>query len=353
MLKDINPDVDIEYKTCDITKLGDYEAFVQILRTGGKVDEKDGQGEDAKARPRKKVDLVLGCVDNFGARMAINSACCEEEVEWIESGVSEEGVAGHVQYVKPGLSACFACSPPLIVASGIPESTLKREGVCAASLPTTMAMVAAMQVQEALKRILLFGKLSFFLGYSALSDYFPSYTISPNPECDNAHCLRLQHKLRTQREAILQKGQKSSSSSGSQPHVPKSYAQCLEEEYDFRVKASEEAVSRSSEENEWGIEVVASSSDASSPSPSDSHQPLATDTSRLQGSATIQGRTGEELPEGLSHSYDKEGAGRDQALHEIDHVPLASSSSDSSTTPSLTSSLAELRMRLRNSQQKS
>jgi ubiquitin-like modifier-activating enzyme 5 len=28
--------------------------------------------------------------------------------------------------------------PPLVVASGIDERTLKREGVCAASLPTTM-----------------------------------------------------------------------------------------------------------------------------------------------------------------------------------------------------------------------
>jgi hypothetical protein len=42
------------------------------------------------------------------------------------------------QVVIPGETACFACVPPLVVASGIDESTLKREGVCAASLPTTM-----------------------------------------------------------------------------------------------------------------------------------------------------------------------------------------------------------------------
>ena len=40
--------------------------------------------------------------------------------------------------VRPGDTACFACVPPLVVASGIDERTLKREGVCAASLPTTM-----------------------------------------------------------------------------------------------------------------------------------------------------------------------------------------------------------------------
>ncbi len=40
--------------------------------------------------------------------------------------------------MTPGETACFACVPPLVVASGIDERTLKREGVCAASLPTTM-----------------------------------------------------------------------------------------------------------------------------------------------------------------------------------------------------------------------
>ena len=43
-----------------------------------------------------------------------------------------------LQVVIPGDTACFACVPPLVVASGIDERTLKREGVCAASLPTTM-----------------------------------------------------------------------------------------------------------------------------------------------------------------------------------------------------------------------
>jgi hypothetical protein len=43
-----------------------------------------------------------------------------------------------VQTIIPGETACFQCVPPLVVASGIDERTLKREGVCAASLPTTM-----------------------------------------------------------------------------------------------------------------------------------------------------------------------------------------------------------------------
>lgn len=59
--------------------------------------------------------------------------------------------------VDPSSSLTFAvcaplqCAPPLIVATGISEKTLKREGVCAASLPTTMGLVAAMLVQNVLK----------------------------------------------------------------------------------------------------------------------------------------------------------------------------------------------------------
>jgi|EP01047_Picozoa_sp_COSAG01_P003126 ubiquitin-like modifier-activating enzyme 5 len=83
--------------------------------------------------------------------MSINQACNELGQIWMESGVSEDAVSGHIQLMIPGENACFACAPPLIVASGIDEKTLKREGVCAASLPTTMGIVAGMLVQNSLK----------------------------------------------------------------------------------------------------------------------------------------------------------------------------------------------------------
>lgn len=50
----------------------------------------------------------------------------------MESGVSEDAVSGHIQLLVPGENACFQCVPPLVVASGIDERTLKREvrGCC-------------------------------------------------------------------------------------------------------------------------------------------------------------------------------------------------------------------------------
>lgn len=56
------------------------------------------------------MDLVLSCVDNFEARMAINAACNELGQPWFESGVSENAVSGHIQLIVPGRSACFAVS---------------------------------------------------------------------------------------------------------------------------------------------------------------------------------------------------------------------------------------------------
>lgn len=78
------------------------------------------------------------------------------------------------------------------MASSIDEKTLKREGVCAASLPTTMGIVAGFLVQNALKFLLKFGKVSHYLGYNAMEDFFPTMILRPNPNCDDAHCKQRQ-----------------------------------------------------------------------------------------------------------------------------------------------------------------
>ena len=42
--------------------------------------------------------------------MAINQACNEQGQVWMESGVSENAVSGHIQLIRPGETACFAVS---------------------------------------------------------------------------------------------------------------------------------------------------------------------------------------------------------------------------------------------------
>merc|ERR1719445_2214180 len=179
-LTNINPDVEMETHNYNITTMENFEHFISRPSKGSLTEG--------------PVDLVLSCVDNFEARMAINSACNELGQVWFESGVSENAVSGHIQFIRPGDTACFACAPPLVVASGIDEKTLKREGVCAASLPTTMGIVAGFLVQNTLKYLLKFGSVSHYLGYNAMDDFFPKYSMKPNPDCDEYHCKKRQEE---------------------------------------------------------------------------------------------------------------------------------------------------------------
>ncbi|XP_032091057.1 ubiquitin-like modifier-activating enzyme 5 isoform X1 [Thamnophis elegans] len=212
-LRNINPDVCFEVHNYNITTVDNFQHFMNRISNGGLEEG-------------KSVDLLLSCVDNFEARMAINTACNEIGQIWMESGVSENAVSGHIQLIIPGESACFACAPPLVVAANIDEKTLKREGVCAASLPTTMGVVAGLLVQNVLKYLLNFGIVSFYLGYNALQDFFPTMTMKPNPQCSDRNC-RMQQEQYKKKEAVN-----------------------LEEE---SIDQEDEIVH---EDNDWGIELV-------------------------------------------------------------------------------------------------
>ncbi|XP_004415979.1 PREDICTED: ubiquitin-like modifier-activating enzyme 5 isoform X1 [Odobenus rosmarus divergens] len=212
-LRNINPDVLFEVHNYNITTVENFQHFMGRISNGGLEEG-------------KPVDLVLSCVDNFEARMTINTACNELGQTWMESGVSENAVSGHIQLIIPGESACFACAPPLVVAANIDEKTLKREGVCAASLPTTMGVVAGILVQNVLKFLLNFGTVSFYLGYNAMQDFFPTMSMKPNPQCDDRNCRKQQEEYKKKVAAL-----------------PKQEAAQEEEEIIH-------------EDNEWGIELV-------------------------------------------------------------------------------------------------
>ncbi|KAM7483454.1 hypothetical protein LguiB_008037 [Lonicera macranthoides] len=244
-LSDINPDVVLESYTLNITTVQGFETFMESLRNKAYHPNKEGSG----------VDLVLSCVDNYEARMVVNQACNEMNQTWMESGVSEDAVSGHIQLLIPGETACFACAPPLVVASGIDERTLKREGVCAASLPTTMGVVAGILVQNTLKYLLKFGNVSPYLGYNALKDYFPTMEMKPNPQCSNGACLE------RQKEYILTKPDRDAASKAKRVTEGLSATVCP-----------------THEDNEWNICVV--------------------DDSEVDGTAA---KTSGMLPEGLVH----------------------------------------------------
>lgn len=312
MIHEINPDVVTEAYTYNLTQIDKFADFSSRLRTGSLTGG--------------PVDLVLGCVDNFGARIAINSACCELGLNWFESGVSEDAMGGHIQFIVPGATACFECVPPLIVASGVPESTLKREGVCAASLPTTMGLVSALLVQNALKYLLRFGKVSFFAGYSAITDFFPAYSMGPNNECGNSHCRSLQAIWRHQTSSKLQQ---LGLSTDLAHDTGSSILSIIEKGFDFRILLEDTQVVH--EDNQFGITLMESSD------PSTVSQPNTTDLGRENEVQTSA------LPTGLSFSFEQKRG----TSSEIPTLPKEAPTQKDA----LKSSLASLREKLRTSQQ--
>ncbi|WIA43736.1 hypothetical protein OEZ86_010162 [Tetradesmus obliquus] len=257
-LRHINPDVAIESFTMNITTVDGFDQFKASVT----------HPESGTSR----VDLILSCVDNYEARITINQVCLELQQTWMESGVSEDAVSGHIQTLIPGETACFQCVPPLVVASGIDERTLKREGVCAASLPTTMGIVAGMLVQNTLKYLLHFGTVSRYLGYNSLKDFFPTMEIKPNTACSNGRCLDAQQ--------------------AHQAHInsPEALAAAAAAAAAAEAEANAAAVH---EENDWGIEVV----------PDDAAPAASSGVEEAQAGAAAAAP----LPEGLQFSLPRAG----------------------------------------------
>jgi molybdopterin/thiamine biosynthesis adenylyltransferase len=102
------------------------------------------------------VDLVIGCLDNREARLWVNRQCWKVGTPWIDAGIQE--IQGVVKIFVPPDSACYECAMTqrdyqlLNLRYSCP--LLKRDEILAGKVPTAptiASMMAALQVQEALK----------------------------------------------------------------------------------------------------------------------------------------------------------------------------------------------------------
>jgi adenylyltransferase/sulfurtransferase len=131
-------------------RAGELNPDIQVLPLHGDVITDLGLGSFAD------VDLVIGCLDNREARLWVNRQCWKVGTPWIDAGIQE--IQGVVKVFVPPDSACYECAMTerdyqlLNLRYSCP--LLRREDMAAGKVPTAptiASMMAALQVQEALK----------------------------------------------------------------------------------------------------------------------------------------------------------------------------------------------------------
>jgi ubiquitin-like modifier-activating enzyme 5 len=139
----INPSTIIETYNGNITVGGNPSSNkkIRLLQPFGEFNPCRGHGWP-EGQLGSELRGQLRRADGYKRRILfffLNGAklCNIHDQIWFESGVSEDALSCHYQIMIPGETACFACMPPLALVEDN-EADIKREGVCAASLPTTM-----------------------------------------------------------------------------------------------------------------------------------------------------------------------------------------------------------------------
>ncbi len=135
------------------------------------------------------VDLVIGCLDNREARLWVNRQCWKVNTPWIDAGIQE--IQGVVKVFVPPDSACYECAMTerdyqlLNLRYSCP--LLRRDEILAGKVPTAptiASMMAALQVQEALK--LLHGlpvAAGSALVYNGVANQFYSTRLPYRDDC--------------------------------------------------------------------------------------------------------------------------------------------------------------------------
>jgi molybdopterin/thiamine biosynthesis adenylyltransferase/DNA-binding transcriptional regulator YhcF (GntR family) len=164
--KSINPDVHVQYLNGDVTtKLG-----LGIFR---------------------RMDVVIGCLDNREARLAVNRFCYWMNKPWVDGAIQE--LLGLVRVFVPGQGACYECT---LTEQALRDLSLRyscpllaRQNILLGKVPTTptiASIIGAMQSQEALKLINNMpvepGKVTHFNG---MVNDMHTTAYSPREDCES------------------------------------------------------------------------------------------------------------------------------------------------------------------------
>ncbi|MFO0958774.1 MAG: ThiF family adenylyltransferase [Isosphaeraceae bacterium] len=133
-------------------RAGEINPEVRIAAIRGDVIHDLGLGVFRDA------DVVIGCLDNREARLWVNRQCWKAGTPWVDAGIQE--IQGVVKVFTPPDSACYECAMTerdyqlLNLRYSCPM--LRREEILEGKVPTAptiASMMAALEVQEALKLI--------------------------------------------------------------------------------------------------------------------------------------------------------------------------------------------------------
>lgn len=105
----------------------------------------------------KRVDVVIGCLDNRLARLYVNRFCQQVGTPWVDGGIMDLG--GQLTVYRPG-EACYECGlsqkawDNITFAMGCANRAMRyaSSGV-ANTIPVVSSVIGAMMTQEALKLV--------------------------------------------------------------------------------------------------------------------------------------------------------------------------------------------------------
>lgn len=164
--KSVNPQVQVQYLNGDVTtQLG-----LGIFR---------------------RMDAVIGCLDNREARLAVNRFCYWMNKPWVDGAIQE--LLGLVRVFKPGDGACYECT---LTEQALRDLSMRyscpllaRQNILLGKVPTTptiASIIGAMQSQEALKLIHDLptepGKVTHFNG---MTNEMHTTAYSPREDCES------------------------------------------------------------------------------------------------------------------------------------------------------------------------
>ncbi len=139
----------------------------------------------------RRMDAVIGCLDNREARLALNRFCYWMNKPWVDGAIQE--LLGLVRTFVPGRGACFECTlteqarRDLSLRYSCP--LLARQNILLGKVPTTptiASIIGGMQAQEALKLIhgmpVEAGKVVHFNG---LTNEMHTSAYVPREDCES------------------------------------------------------------------------------------------------------------------------------------------------------------------------